>query len=111
MGQNLILFLSIFTLSTTGNVLMKMGAHHTYDRLIGPFSWMSIMGLMFFAGSSVMYAKALQTLPLYFAYSMLAAQYLLIMIAAWFFLGETITVGKWVGCAFIMLGLFCMNRF
>lgn len=111
MNQHLILFLSIFTLSTTGNILMKMGAHGSYDRLIGPFSWLSILGLTFFAGSSVIYAKTLQTLPLYFAYSMLAAQYLLIMLAAWFFLGESITMGKWVGCGFIMLGLFCMNRF
>lgn len=111
MGNHLYTFMGVFAFSTLGNLLMKIGAHTDYSRLLGPFSWLSMVGLACLAGGSVFYAKALQNLPLYFAYSMLAAQYILIMMAAWIFLGESISIGKWIGSGFIVLGLFCINRF
>jgi multidrug transporter EmrE-like cation transporter len=93
--------------NVVGNVLIKIGATAPSGRayLFGLFGWQTAAGIGCFGASVFLYAWVLKYLPLHVAQAVASLQFAGAVFAAAFLLGETVTPQKWVGIAFIWVGL------
>ena len=106
--------LLVAAITASGNMVLKIGA--AKESWL-PFAWLPpvngyfILGAGLFAASLLVYMLLLKDLPLYVAQSMIAIQYVGVMIAARWGLGEKMSVTDIVGMAFILFGIFLVaNR-
>ena len=108
-----ILFICGFMLASTvlANLLMKIGADGPpEDRILGLLSPKTIAGLFFFGMAGLMYAFLLRLIPLNVAQSIMASQYLAVILAAALVLSEPIPPIRWVGILMIFIGIFVVTR-
>jgi multidrug transporter EmrE-like cation transporter len=96
-----------------GNLLLKRSRLEATDPgivslLLSP--WF-ISGLVFYGINVILFAKALDKLPVSAAYPVLAGMgFGLIAISASCFFGERLTFGQWVGLGMILAGIIIMSR-
>ncbi len=69
-----------------------------------------IIGLLFYAVSTVFWLIALSKIELSVAYPMLSMGYILLMIISYFLLNESITVYKVVGTLLVVAGVTLISR-
>ena len=69
-----------------------------------------ILGLLFYAVSTVFWLIALSKIELSVAYPMLSMGYILLMIISYFLLNESITVYKVVGTLLVVAGVTLISR-
>ena len=101
-----LLIMGMIGCTVVANLLMKLGASdQNSDILLGFMSWRTFTGLSAFASAAVLYSIVLKTLPLNLAQAYAAAQFIAVICAASFLLGEPITITRWVGIACIALGI------
>lgn len=99
--------------TVTANMVLKVG---TAKESWLPFSWMPPVNAYFIAGaglfavSLLVYMLLLRDLPLYVAQSMIAVQYIGVMIAARWGLGEKMSLTDLAGMSLIMLGIFLVAQ-
>ena len=62
-------------------------------------------GFVCYGVSSLIYIVALSRLDLSYAYPMIALSYVMVVILAWWLLGETVPVGRIFGLAIICIGV------
>lgn len=95
-----------------GNIFIKLGSTVTDGRavLLGLFGWQTLVGIVLFASSLLLYAWALKFIPLYVAQSIVALQFTGAVMAAYFYFGERIDGLQWVGIVLILAGLFVVAR-
>lgn len=62
-------------------------------------------GFACYGVSSLLYIVALSRLDLSYAYPMIALSYVIVVILAWWLLGETVPVGRVIGLAIICIGV------
>ena len=94
--------------AVTGQLLLKLGAstpvHSPGDLvsiLLKPYT---LVALVFYSVSALLWIMVLSRVPLSYAYPLLALNYVLVVaISAWF-LGESVSAQRWVGVGVIMLG-------
>lgn len=104
----------IVSLVVTGNLLLKLGANissHTgawYQELI---NWKVIGGFTCFGLAGIIYLLVLTKLPLNMAQSFVSIQFVAVVLASYFLLGEPIGVMRWTGIALITLGVFIIGRY
>lgn len=100
-------FVLMIGLTAVGNVLMKLGASVPLaDRpLFGMVAWQSCAGIAIFAAAVIVYAILLQWLPLNMAQSFAAFQFVAVIIASAWFLGEPISLSRWFGIGLIAAGI------
>jgi drug/metabolite transporter (DMT)-like permease len=100
-------FALMIGLTAVGNVLMKLGASVPLAErsLFGIVAWQSCAGIAIFAAAVVVYAALLQWLPLNMAQSFAALQFVAVIIASAWFLGEPISLSRWVGIVLIAVGI------
>ncbi len=67
-------------------------------------------GLACYVVSVVVWILALSRVPVSVAYPMLSVGYVVNALAAWYLFGESITIQKLVGIAFIIVGVFLVAR-
>jgi multidrug transporter EmrE-like cation transporter len=106
------LVLSNALLSTVAEVLLKIGA--TYPpgiSLAAPAGFLSTIfsfwvgaGIIAYIGSLSMWLVALPRLPLHLAYGFSSMVHLLVPLACWLVLHETIPLGRMLGMLFILSG-------
>ncbi len=99
--------------SCLGNILLK------YSRKMAPdpglfsllFSPWFMGGMFFYAVNVILFAKALDALPVSSAYPVLAGLgFLFLSIASFCFLEESFTLSKALGMAFVLIGVIFLSR-
>ena len=104
-----LLFLLMITCTVLANLLMKIGASNMpggYSGFLAKlFSWYVMLGLAFFAFSAMIYLLILSWIPLSVAQSFAAAQFVAVLLSAYFFLGESISFYQFIGMIFIAIGI------
>ena len=100
-------FVLMIGLTAVGNILMKLGASVPLAErpIFGIVAWQSCAGIAIFAGAVIVYAFLLQWLPLSVAQSFAAFQFVAVILASAWFLGEPISLSRWLGIALITIGI------
>jgi drug/metabolite transporter (DMT)-like permease len=109
--RTFLLLLVMVSMTSIGNVLIKLGAiSPAPERLLfGLLTFKTAAGIAIFAGSVLLYAKILQTLPLNVAQAFAALQFIFVSLASVALLGETISPTRWLGIMLIAVGIFVVG--
>ncbi len=86
-------------LITTSELLLKQGAMH--GGFASGWTW---LGILTYILSLACWLYVLRHLPLSVAYALISIVQVLVPLGAWIFLGETISIRRWVGIAFVLCG-------
>jgi drug/metabolite transporter (DMT)-like permease len=97
--------------TVAGNIFMKLGASVPLaDRpLFGIVAWQSCAGVAVFAAAVIIYSILLQWMPLNVAQSFAALQFVAVIIASTWFLGEPISLLRWLGIGLIVAGIVAVG--
>lgn len=122
MNWALILILVCVGLGVTGELLFKTGAITIKNSDLSTVQHMAsallailknpviIIGFACYAIASVLWIIILSRLDLSYAYPLYALMYAFVPIAAMFFLGEQVPVGRWAGIVLIVAGVVTVFR-
>jgi drug/metabolite transporter (DMT)-like permease len=104
-------FVLMIACTVVGNIFMKLGASVPFaDRpLFGIVAWQSCAGVAVFAGAVIIYSILLQWMPLNVAQSFSAFQFVAVIIASAWFLGEPISGARWLGIVLIVAGILVVG--
>jgi multidrug transporter EmrE-like cation transporter len=72
-----------------------------------PYYW---GGFVCYAVSIVVWIMALSRVPVSVAYPMLSIGYIVNALAAWYLFGEALTMVKWLGIGFIIIGVWLVAK-
>jgi len=108
-------------LNAVAQLLLKAGTNVLGVITITRDNWTSEFGRMavephFIAGTAcyvvslVVWILGLSRVPVSIAYPMLSIGYVLNAIAAYYLLGEALTISRWTGIAFIVLGVWLVAK-
>jgi multidrug transporter EmrE-like cation transporter len=108
-------------LNALAQLLLKAGTNVlgiitlTRDNWTGEFARMAvephfIAGAACYAISLVVWILGLSRVPVSIAYPMLSVGYVINAIAAYYLFGEAVTLTRWTGIAFIVLGVWLVAR-
>ena len=122
-ARSLILVVISVLLGVLGQLLLKMGLTQVGSldfeggleglvRVgIRVFSNLKVIGGFAAYGiSSLFWIAVLSKINLSLAYPMLALNYVLVPLAAWFFLGDQIPALRWLGMGVIIVGVVIISR-
>jgi undecaprenyl phosphate-alpha-L-ara4N flippase subunit ArnE len=110
-ARTLLFLLLMVSMTSTGNVLIKLGSilPASERSLFGLMSYKTALGITIFAGSVLLYAKVLETLPLNVAQAFAALQFIFVILASFVLLGETISWLRWLGIILIAAGILIVG--
>lgn len=93
--------------NAAGNILLKIGANgdRSGKLLFGVLPWQTLGGIACFGFGVLIYSWALNQFDLHAAQIVVSLQYVLVILLAAFFLGESISMQTWFGIGFIGVGL------
>ena len=92
---------------TAAEIFLKLGAGQTHPGLLGfsaLSSWQTIVGILFHVSGFACWMFALRTLPVSLAFNFTALAQVLVPIAAFVFLGETISPLRCGGIGLVIAG-------
>src|SRR3981081_4125118 len=94
-------FVLMIACTVIGNIFMKLGASVPFAErpLFGIVAWQSCAGVAVFAAAVIIYSILLQWMPLNVAQSFAAFQFVAVIVASTWFLGEPISGIPWLGVA------------
>jgi multidrug transporter EmrE-like cation transporter len=69
-----------------------------------------IGGMLCYALSLVVWIMALSRVPVSIAYPMLSIGYVVSAVAAYFLFGESLSLSRWMGIGFIIVGVYLVSR-
>ena len=116
------ILLSVVALAASAHLMLKVGMSQTgrigseelrepIKLLLHTFSNPLVLGAMpLYAASFVAWAITLSRIQLSHAYPAMATTYVLIPLASWLLLGESITPWHWVGTIVVMAGTLTVLR-
>src|SRR5215470_14793783 len=108
-------------LNASAQLLLKAGTNAlgvitlTRENWTGEITRMSvephfIAGVACYVVSLVVWILGLSRVPVSIAYPLLSLGYVINAVAAHYLLGEAVTVGRWLGIGFIVLGVWLVAR-
>lgn len=108
-------------LNAVAQLLLKAGTNVlgvitlTRDNWLGEFARMAVQpffigGAACYAISLVVWILGLSRVPVSVAYPMLSFGYVVNAIAAYYLFGEAVTVTRWLGIGFIIIGVWLVAR-
>lgn len=117
-------FLLLFTgvaLNAAAQLLLKAGTNATGVLTLDAATWPQtiwkmatevhfVMGAACYGVSLVVWILGLSRVPVSIAYPMLSIGYVINAVAAHYLFGEAITLTRWLGIGFIVLGVWCLVR-
>ena len=86
-------------LVTTSELLLKQGAMH--GALLSGWTW---LGILTYILSFASWLYVLRHLALSIAYGLITIVQVLVPLGAWIFLGESISLHRWIGIACVLSG-------
>jgi len=104
-------FVLMIACTVIGNIFMKLGASVPFAErpLFGIVAWQSCAGVAVFAAAVIIYSIVLQWMPLNVAQSFAAFQFVAVIVASAWFLGEPISGVRWLGIALIVAGILAVG--
>jgi drug/metabolite transporter (DMT)-like permease len=102
------IFSAIAVFTATANLLLKLGVTRPGLGEGWPFNNINAfttLGVLSFAAGLLCYMGALRVLPLHAAQSLAAVQFIAVILASRYVLGEPITSAKWIGIVLIASGI------
>jgi drug/metabolite transporter (DMT)-like permease len=104
-------FVLMIACTVVGNIFMKLGASVPLAErpLFGLVAWQSCAGVSVFAAAVIIYSILLQWMPLNVAQSFSAFQFVAVIIASTWFLGEPISGARWLGIVLIVAGILAVG--
>jgi multidrug transporter EmrE-like cation transporter len=110
--QNLLLILFSVFLSSLGQIVLKLGAIKSLPQegLAQYLNVYNIAGLGLYGFSAIAWMLVLRKVELSYAYPMVALGYVLVVVASYFFFGETINSNRLIGLALIIGGILFISR-
>src|SRR5207248_7939810 len=105
--QTLLGFATMVSFTVAANLMLKLGAATPgAERVVfGVLGWKSVAGLALFGCSGLLYAFVLRSVPLNLAQAFTASQFIGVILAAAFILGEPVSPARWVGIGCICFGI------
>jgi drug/metabolite transporter (DMT)-like permease len=108
-------------LNAAAQLLLKAGTNVlgvitlTRDNWTGEFGRMAvephfIAGVACYGVSLIVWIIGLSRVPVSMAYPLLSLGYVINAVAAHYLLGEAVTVGRWLGIGFIVVGVWLVAR-
>ena len=102
----IILIISCTLFTSIGQIFLKLGADRLNLSLVGIIgNFNLILGLSFYGFGLVLLITSLKFGDLSFLYPFLALSFVWVGLLSYFFLGEPITIIKWVAIAVIIFGV------
>src|SRR5437763_12543122 len=103
-------FALMIACTVAGNIFMKIGASvPLLDRIFGIVAWQSCAGIAVFAAAVIIYSIVLQWMPLNVAQAFAASQFVAVIVASAWFLGEPISGARWLGIVLIVAGIIAVG--
>ena len=104
-------FALMIACTVVGNIFMKLGASVPFAErpLLGLVAWQSCAGVAVFAAAVIIYSILLQWMPLNVAQSFAAFQFVAVIVASAWFLGEPISGARWLGIVLIVAGIIAVG--
>lgn len=105
-------------LATTSEVFLKIGAANTKD-LPSPLPWLGIsgmtsgwvwLGILLTVLSLLTWMQAIRFIPLVIAFTLSNSVHVLVPLACFFFLHETIDLRRWAGIVLVISGLMLIAK-
>jgi drug/metabolite transporter (DMT)-like permease len=107
------LFISV-VLTAAAQVFLKLGVDSQFDApwyaLSNLFSPWILAGVLAMLVSLLSWLYALKSIPLVIAFNLAAANHIMVAIGSWIFLGEEISIRRWVGIFLVALGVVFIAR-
>ena len=105
--RTLLGFALMVALTVGANLMLKVGAMDPPDArfVLGAIGAKSLVGLLLFGCSGLIYAVVLRAVPLNVAQVVTAAQFIGVILAARLVLSEPISLVRWFGIAFTCTGI------
>jgi multidrug transporter EmrE-like cation transporter len=104
----LVMVLLSIGIGVTGQLLLKMGAntpvHNPGDLLRNLLSPTTIVALFMYVVASLLWIAVLSRARLSYAYPLLGLNYALIVLLSVVILHESVSLYRWIGVGFIVLG-------
>ena len=101
-------------LAAVANILFKAGSDNTpggtllgVSSLGSPAVWLGILCMI---AALVVWLQALRFVPLIIAFSLAAATQIVIPLGSWLFLGEQISIVRWIGILVVTLGIMIIAQ-
>jgi len=96
-------------LDTTAQLLMKKGVHHLFN-FANPDFFLFWIGMAIYLFNFFLWMNILSKIDLSVALPLASSSYILIPVAAIFFLHEFVSPVRWLGLVFIVLGIYFVSR-
>ena len=107
------LFISV-VLTAAAQIFLKMGVGSQIDApwygLSNLFSPWILTGVLAILVSLLSWLYALKSIPLVMAFNLAATNHIMVAIGSWIFLGEGISIRRWVGIFLVALGTVFIAR-
>jgi multidrug transporter EmrE-like cation transporter len=104
--------IAMISCTVGANLLMKLGSGDARSPLLFDLlSWRTVFGLAVFGFAGLFYAWVLRFLPLNVAQSYAAAQFVAVILASRFVLGEPVPLTRWVGISMITGGILVVASY
>jgi len=108
-------------LNASAQLLLKAGTNVlgvitlTRENWVGEFGRMAVEphllgGILCYGVSVIVWIIGLSRVPVSIAYPMLSLGYIVNAIAAHYLLGESVTLARWLGIGFIIVGVWLVAR-
>jgi drug/metabolite transporter (DMT)-like permease len=109
--KTLVGFAGMISFTVAANLMLKIGAAATPAERVffGVLGWKSAAGLALFGCGGILYAVLLRSISLNLAQVFTASQFVGVVLAAGLVLGEPISTVRWVGIAFVSLGILLVS--
>lgn len=121
MFANISIILFSITVSSTAHVLLKKGMSQEryagsdvtsiWDTIfiVATSPWV-LIGMVLHVAALVIWLWALSRVDITFAYPFLAVGYVLVSLMAWLWLGEQISLTRFLGMVVIVIGIVILSR-
>ncbi|MFH1280016.1 MAG: EamA family transporter [Candidatus Beckwithbacteria bacterium] len=99
-------------IASIGQIILKSGMNRVgkFDLLKVFTNPLVLLGLFFYASSSVLWLMVLSKEKLSFVYPLVAASYVLTILMAKFILKEPVPTLRWVGLSVIIFGILIISK-
>jgi undecaprenyl phosphate-alpha-L-ara4N flippase subunit ArnE len=104
-------FILMIGCTVAANLFLKLGAQVPMAErtIVGVMDWRAIVGFAFFGAGGLIYSWILNWMPLNVAQSIAASQFVAVIIASAWLLGEPISVPRVLGIGLIVAGIVLVS--